>query len=97
MEPTVDPLESKGRINHIQCKDEDLGSGRTEEEAVYEEKEGDWGTGMALGGPSQAPESFPQREQEGNPTVEWGNRPLILGGGKRPKDDPRPKTEAQVI
>ena len=73
VEPTVDPLESKGRINHIQCKDEDLGSGSTEEEAIYEEKEGDWGTGTVLGGPSQAPESLPQREQEANPAVEWGN------------------------
>ena len=44
-----------------------------EEEAIYEEKEGDWGTGMAVGGSSQAPESFPQEEQEGNPMVEGEN------------------------
>ena len=41
MEPTVDPEESRERINHILCKDDNFSPENLEEEAIYEEKEGD--------------------------------------------------------
>merc|ERR1712082_101438 len=48
VEPIVDPQESRARINHILCKDDLLNPKDLEEEAIYEEKDGDWGTGMPL-------------------------------------------------
>ena len=51
MEPTVDPEESRERIDHILCKDDNFSPENLEEEAIYEEKEGDWGTGMSSGNP----------------------------------------------
>ena len=41
VEPTVDPQESRARINHILCKDDILRPEDLQEEAIYEEKEGD--------------------------------------------------------
>ena len=46
IEPFMDPEDSKARINHIQCKDAVPYSEDTEEAAVYEEKDGDWGGGI---------------------------------------------------
>ena len=43
VEPTVDPHASKARFDHILCKDDLI---NLEEEAIYEEREGDWGTGV---------------------------------------------------
>ena len=42
-EPTVDPRESRERIDYILCKDEVLRPEDLEDKAIYEEKEGDWG------------------------------------------------------
>ena len=46
VEPTVDPHDSRARIEHILCKDDLLNPNNIEDEAIYEEREGDWGTGM---------------------------------------------------
>ena len=51
MEPTVDPEESRERIDHILCKDDNFSPENLEEEAIYEEKEGDWGIGTSSGNP----------------------------------------------
>ena len=41
IEPIVDPQESRARIDHILCKDDILSPEDLEEEAIYEEKDGD--------------------------------------------------------
>ena len=50
IEPTIDPQERRERIDHILCKDDVLRPEDLEDEAIYEGKEGDWGTGMPLVG-----------------------------------------------
>ena len=41
IEPIVDPQESRARIDHILCKNNLLSPKDLEEEAIYEEREGD--------------------------------------------------------
>ena len=76
-EPTVHPRESRERIDYILCKDEVLRPEDLEDEAIYEEKEGDWGTGSPLGG-SRPP--IQDEEVAWAPTAIWGDAgPVVLG------------------
>ena len=46
IKPTVDPQESRARIDHILCKDDLINPDDLEEAAICKEKEGDCRTGM---------------------------------------------------
>ena len=78
VEPMVDPEESRDRINHIQCKDEDLSHKHPEEEAICEEKEGDWGSGPVpiSGEPKVVVGSHQGEELVSNPTSIWVGGPV---------------------
>ena len=62
VDPTVDPQNRRAGIYHILCKDDILNPKDLEEEAIYEERKGDWGTGKPLGN-SRPP--IPNEEVEG--------------------------------
>ena len=68
-EPTVDPQESRERIDYILCKDEVLRPEDLEDEAIYKGKERDWGTGRPLVG-SRPP--IQDEEVAWAPTAIWG-------------------------
>ena len=73
----MDPRESRERIDYILCKDEVLRPEDLEDEAIYEEKEGDWGTGSPPVG-SRPP--IPDEEVAWAPTQIWGDMgPVVLG------------------
>ena len=72
VEPTVDPEESRERINHIQCKDDDFSPENLEEEAIYEEKEGDWGTGSVSGNCRPPIETNQVEDQTDAQAAVWG-------------------------
>ena len=71
-EPFMDPEDSKARINHIQCKDTTPCSEDTEEAAVYEEKDDDWGGGIPLPDPGVYGPGTSGEGHPGPPTVESG-------------------------
>ena len=89
VEPTVDPQESRDRINHILCKDDILHLEDLEEEAIYEEKAGDWGTGMTLGDPRPPIQDEDAEGQTGAHTEIRGG-----GGPTMPGEEPEEASEA---
>ena len=78
MEPTVDPQESRERINHILCKDDILSPKELQEEAIYEEKDGDWGTGISLGGTRPPIQDEVAEGQIETHTASWGGEGLTM-------------------
>ena len=96
VEPTVDPEESRDRINHIQCKDEDLSHKHPEEEAICKEKEGDWGTGPAPEEPKAVVGVRQGEEQVSNPTIVWGGGPIAPAREQRTKKDSERETKARA-
>ena len=65
IEPVVDPQESRARIDHILCKSDILSPEDLEEDAIYEEKDGDWGTGMPPTNPRPLMQSEDKEGQTG--------------------------------
>ena len=76
-EPMVDPRESRERIEYILCKDEVLRPKDLDNVAIYEEKEGDWGTGNP---PIGTRPPIPDEEVAWAPTQIWRDLdPVTIG------------------
>ena len=73
----MDPRESRERIDYILCKDEVLRPEDLEDEAIYKEKEGYWGTGSP---PVGARPPIPDEEVAWAPIQIWRDLdPVMLG------------------
>ena len=88
IEPIVDPQKGRARINHILCKSDILSPEDLEEDAIYEEKDGDWGTGMPPADPRPPMQGEDAEEQTGPSTIAWGS-----GGPIAPREEPEETTE----
>ena len=82
IEPVVDPQESRARIDHILCKSDILSPEDLEEDAIYEEKDGDWGTGMPPANPRPLMQGEDEEGQTGPSTITWGS-----GGLTAPREE----------
>ena len=72
IEPFVDLEDSQARIGHIQCIDVVPCLEGTEEVAVHEEKDGDWGVGIPLPDPGVYGPGTSGERHPGLPTVTFG-------------------------
>ena len=90
IEPTIDPQQSRLRIDQILCKDDVLRPKDLEDKAIYEEKEGDWGTGMPLGDPRPPIQDEDVEGQAGAHTAIWGG-----AGPTMPGEEPEEASEAR--
>ena len=88
IEPVVDPQESRARIDHILCKSDILSPEDLEEDAIYKEKDGDWGTGMPPANPRPLMQGEDEEGQTGPLTITWGS-----GGPIAPREEPEEATE----
>ena len=77
IEPVVDHKESKTRINHIQCKSNVLSPEDIEEDAIYKDKDRDWGMGMPPANPGPPWQDEVGGGHLGPPTIAFGGRGLI--------------------
>ena len=79
VEPTVDPHDSRARIKHILCKDNLLNPDNREDKAIYQEREGDWGTGVPQEDPRPPTQSKGTEGQTGPHNGIWGSGgPVVL-------------------
>ena len=90
IEPIVDPQESRARINQILCKSDILSPEDLEEDAIYKEKDGDWGTGIPPANPRILMQGEDNEGQTGPLTITWGS-----GGPTAPREEPGETAESR--